>query len=356
VASHPQLPVLANIKLKIGKKSLELSTTDLQTGVVVTLESTTSKAGETTVPAKIFSELVASLPPQEIKAEVDGNLLKLACGSFSAEINCLGAEEFPEFAQIEGKPLLVLPAERFTLIVEQVAFAAAADEGRPVLTGVFVRSTNKGLVFTATDGYRMSEHVETSVKDVDLQAIVPARSLTEVARTLTSQPEVEKVEIYRSEGARQLMFSLGNVVISTRLIEGSFPNTGKIVPDNHQTRAELDLEEFIKAVKVAQVFARDSAGVVRFAFDPAGLVTLEANTKQIGKNTGKVDGPVEGKKNKIAFNARYLLDALGVLKTERFEFTMTEPLKPGVFKPLAEGDSASDSTFFHLIMPVRVQD
>lgn len=353
VASHPQLPVLANIKLSTINGQLELAATDLQTGVVITLDAVIKDKGETTIPARIFSDLVASLPPQEIKGEVVDNILKLTCGSFNAEINCLSAEEFPIFPQPEKNPLISFSAETFRVIVNKVAFAAAVDDSRPVLAGVLIKATPKGLVFVATDGYRMSQLIDTSVKDLDFEAIVPAKSLIEVTRTTTSLSAVEEVALYTSEGNRQLMFSLSKAIISTRLIEGKFPNTDKIIPTDYKTRAEIDLEEFGKAVKVAQVFARDSANVVKLDFDPKGKITLLANTKQVGSNTGIVDARVEGEKNKVALNVRYLIDILGILEGERFEFTMSEPLKPGVFKSLG-GDKPVD--FLHLIMPVRVQE
>jgi DNA polymerase-3 subunit beta len=353
VASHPQLPVLANIKLSTNNGQLELAATDLQTGVVITLDASIKDKGETTVPAKVFSDLVASLPPQEIKGEFEDNILKLSCGSFTAKINCLSAEEFPIFPQVGKDPIISFSAETFGAIVNKVAFAAAIDDSRPVLAGVLIKATSKGLVFIATDGYRMSQLIDTSVKDLDFEAIVPARSLIEVTRTAASLPEIEGIALYASEGNRQLMFSLGKAIISTRFIEGKFPNTDKIIPTEHKTRAEVELEEFGKAVKVAQVFARDSANVVRLEFDPKGKVTLLANTKQVGSNTGIVDAVVEGEKNKVAFNVRYLIDVLGILEEERFELTMSEPLKPGVFRSLGESEPFD---FLHLIMPVRVQE
>jgi len=365
VASHPQLPVLGNIKLVATDEDLVLSATDLETGVEIKLAAEIEGEGETTVPAKVFSDYVSSLPVQKITGALEKNILALSCGSFSAEINCLGAEEFPVFPTVEGDPSISFAPDRFEAIVDRVAFAAAADDSRPVLAGVRVMSTKDGLVFTATDGYRLSQEVDHAVTDVEFSAVLPAKSLMEVKRIAATVADLDTINLFVSEDSRQLVFVIGGVVVSTRLIEGEFPNTKKIIPTDHATRALIDREEFTKAVRVVQVFARDSAGVVRLEFDPDGVITLSANTKQVGINTGTVDADIEGKENKVAFNVRYLQDLLGVLDADQIEFTMTEPLKPGVFRPVAESsadqekdaDTTEEKTdFFHLIMPVRVQE
>lgn len=352
VASRPQLPVLANILLATDKGRLKLSTTNLETSITIWLGAKVEKDGAITVPARILTEFVSTLPADKIELEIEENRLSVSCGGYFARFHGLAASEFPPLPFVEGKEGTILPEEKLRQAIAQVVFAAASDEARPVLTGVLLRFAKKGIDLVATDGYRLSVKKIKADLAADLvgqeQLIVPARALAEVARSLPETGEKADLRLSVTEEANQAIFVTPDAQIVTRLLEGEFPDFAKIIPAEHQTEAILDREELTKAVKMAAIFARESANIVRLSFGK-DEATVSANTAQVGENKSSLAAKVTGKPDQIAFNSRYLLDYLGSIVSEELSFEMSGSLSPGVFHP------QGDETFLHLIMPVRVQ-
>lgn len=341
-----QLPILANILLATEKGKLKLSATDLETGINYYLGAKIEKEGAITVPAKVVQEFVSSLSAGKIDLETKGDSLKLSSANSQAEINGIGAVEFPKIPKFTGQPTLTFGIKIFREMIDQVAFAAATDEGRPVLTGVRLTAGEKKLVLAATDGYRLSVKKLRTEKKLEIkELIIPARTLQEVVRI---KEEGEIKALLTKEG-NQLIFGLEDVEVVCRLIEGEFPPFEKIIPEEGKTSLTLEREEMLKAVKMAAIFAREVANIVKFQISDKKF-QISANAPQVGSNISQVEAKVEGKKNKIAFNSRYLLDFLNSLTAEEIVFEMTGPLNPGVFK------IKGDDSLLHLIMPVRVQE
>ena len=355
VASKAQLPVLSNVLLSIDKGKLRLSTTNLETGMNLWLGGKTEGEGKLTVPAKIFNEVVSSLPQETVVLEKEGDGLKISCGRFKSKINGIAAEEFPLMPSLrDGKTIketFSLDREAVEKGLGQVAMAAATDESRPIFTGVKMELDEKKLRLAATDGYRLSVKTVTNLKGLKKQKslVVPARALMELVRAITAtETEAKEVVLAATEEERQLIMAYGDVEVVTRILEGEFPDFDKIIPTSHTTAIVLDAEELLQAVRAAAVFAKDSANIVRFKVSDKGLL-ISANAPQVGENEVELSGKKTGEDAEIAFNSRYLLEMLNVIEVKELRLEMSGPLSPGVFKP------KEDNGLIHIIMPVRVQ-
>jgi DNA polymerase-3 subunit beta len=353
VATRPQLPILTHVLLDSSKGRLKISSTDLETGINLWIGAKIEKEGAISVPAKILAEYVASLPPEKVDLEVKEGLLKVSSGRFEASFNGLAASEFPKIPSVQGKSSLSIEPKPFIEAVSQVALAAASDEARPVLTGIYLFTKDSKLNLVATDGYRLSvKNLKSPLKTAPTDQfkkgfIVPAQAFQEAARI--AGEENKPVNFYFTPDSNQLIFLIGDVEVITRLIEGKFPEFEKIIPSGGKTKTMIETENFTRVIRIASIFARESANIVRFQFGKEGI-EISANMAQVGENKSLVEAKVEGGEDKIAFNSRYLLDFLSVVGSESFQFEMSGPLSPGIFRP------EKDPSFLHVIMPVRVQE
>jgi DNA polymerase-3 subunit beta len=347
VSSHPQLPVLANILLSAKEGKLKLGATNLESGINLEIGAKIEKEGGITVPAKTLTEFISSLPADKIEFTLVESNLKISCQNFEASLSGLSATEFPPLPTASGKPSLSFKTEEISLPISQVAFAAAQDESRPVLSGVKIMSSEKGLVLAATDGFRLSVKKLPQPPSSPIDLILPARTLIEVARILGEEKEKEfGLEITKE--ANQAIFSLANAEIVCRLLEGEFPNFEKIIPGSFTSQTIIAKEEFLAAIRTASIFAREAANIIKFKIEN-GKFQISANAPQVGENITTIEAKTEGEGGEIAFNSRFLLDLLNVVPQEEIVFEMSGPLSPGVFRLVG------DETFLHIIMPVRVQ-
>ena len=354
VPAAGSLPVLSNVLLQTDEGRLKLQATDLETGVTTWVGAKISEEGSITVPAKVFSRLVANLSPGEITLEVKRQTLFLKSSSVESEFNGLSAKEFPELSVLPVSGGFALQSRDLKEGIEGVVFAAAQDEGRPILTGVLFRGQEKELTLVGVDGFRLAEkklRFDKNIPPVDL--VVPARTLRELALILGK--EGKDVRIFQVGDENQILFGVGDVCFSSRILEGEFPNYQEIVPAEFSTQFKLPREGFLKAVQLASLFAEGGANVVRIALSPSeGLISVSANAPEIGNNKVEVRGDGEGEEAKIAFNAHYLIDCLSALSSEQVVFEMTESLKPAAVYPVLDSKDSKDC--FHVVMPVRVQE
>lgn len=353
VSSKGSLPVLSHVLLKTEDGKIKLAATDLETGIVTWVGAKVEEEGAISVPARLLSELVVNLPPGKIEINTEKQILTLNAPNATSRLNGLAAEEFPplpempEAPSVEGKRIFSLEPKDFLVAVSQVVFAAASDESRPILTGVLVKGSGKNLSLVGVDGFRLAERKVALTEDLveDLTMVIPSRTLAEVARLSSHQEEPVRVVLLPEEN--QILFELEGVRITSRLLEGQFPDYEKIIPPSFSTRAKLLTEEFLKGVRLAAIFARDSASIVRLNLDSAKPLILSANTAEVGENKTEVEAEIEGEPLEIAFNSRYLTDVLSNLQSEEVVFEASGPLNPGVIKPSESAD------YLHLIMPVR---
>lgn len=347
VSSKGSLPVLSHVLLKTEDGKVKLAATDLETGVVTWVGAKVEEEGAVTVPARLLSELVANLPPGKIEISAEKQTLVLTAPHADSRLSGLAAEEFPPLPEVGGKTAFSLDPKNFPSAVSQVVFAAAADESRPILTGVLVKGSGKDLSLVGVDGFRLAERKLELSEELakDLSMVIPSRALAEVARLAAHQENPVRVVLLPKEN--QVLFELEGSRITSRLLEGQFPDYEKIIPPSFNTQAKLLTEEFLKAVRLASIFARDSASIVRLHLDAEGPLVLSATTAEVGEGKTEVEAQIEGEPLEIAFNSKYLTDVLSNLASEEVIFEASGPLNPGVIKP------SPTTNYLHLIMPVR---
>lgn len=346
ISSKPLLPILSNLLINATNEGLLITSSSMETTETVLVGAKVEKEGGLCVPAKVFSELVSSLPQDTVTLEAKEGSLLVSCGGVRASVAGVAAGEFPPAGKTTTKKEVSLEKERLVSILSLVLFAASTDEGRPLLTGVRIVQKEEGALFAATDGYRLSVYQSTLVLPEGTSFVVPGRALGEVLRLCQEDKEVKDV-LLSDAGDGQLVVAVGDTTIITRRIEGEYPNFEKIIPTKHTTTATLDVEALTKAVKSASIFARDSANIVRLHIAKNSL-TISANAPQVGENTVEVDAKTEGEEGDIAFNSRFLAEILANFPGSDVVFEMTGALNPGAFR------SSKDPAFLHIIMPVRV--
>lgn len=346
VPSRPQLPVLQNIKITAKKDGIEITATNMETTETVWVGGKVETEGEVLVSSRILFEFVATLPAETVQLISKEETLHVSCGSFQAKLPVVAASEFPPVPVLTGKNNDTMDKALLEQALSSVLFSAATDEGRPLLTGVKVLSSDGGTQLAATDGYRLS--VKTVSLDVATLtgAVIPARALAEVVKLGTEEKEEKTISIGLA-GEKQAGFVVGETTILTRLLDGEYPNFERIIPKNHTTRVLIEKEPFLRAVRSAAIFARDNANIIRLSLDKQKIV-LSANAPQVGENMVSVDAKIDGEGGEIAFNSRFLVDFLTNFPEDEFLFEMTGALNSGVFKPV------KDDSYLHIIMPVRV--
>jgi DNA polymerase-3 subunit beta len=358
VAARSTLPVLSNILLQSDNGRLRLAATNLEIGISSWVGARVTEEGSTTVPARILTEFVNSLPPGQIDIELAerSQTLNLKCARYEANIKGIDASEFPDVPTaetIEGRNRLHLEADTFREMIDQAVFAAATDESRPILTGVLAQFHQGGLTLAAADGFRLSVTSADVGVDLDeaLTVIIPARALSELNRVSVEQED--PIEIIITPAHNQIVFHLSDTDLVSQLIEGNFPDYNQIIPKGHGTRTLIATEELLKAVKVAYLFARDAANIVRFNIVPGtdltpGHLIVTGTSTELGDNVSEMDASIEGDETEIAFNARYLIDALSVVGTPEVALETTTPSSPGVLKPVGGSD------FLCVVMPMHI--
>jgi len=351
VSAKTQLPILANVLLRTKDNNLEISATNLETGIVLQLGAKIEEEGEITIPARILTEFVSSLLAGKVDLETKENSLNIVCEGNQASFNGISASEFPKLPE-PAETLFPLPSEKFCEAINQVAFSAATDEGRPVLTGVLFKTEGKKLSLAATDGYRLSlKSLElTTSAEEEKSLILPAKTLIEVGRIISENKNQKEavVKMGFTKEQNQVVFVFPEMELFSRVIEGEFPDYTKIIPSNLSTKVVLDKENFNRAVKIVSIFARDSSNIVKLKINKNNL-EISANSPQIGENKNSLEIKLEGETGEIAFNFRFLQGFLGAVSSQEVSFEMTGSLNPGVFK------GVGDNSFSHIIMPVRLQ-
>ncbi len=356
--SKSNLPILANIMVSASRERLEVLSTDLETATRAWLKCKVEKEGQTTLPGRILTEFISQLPDQELVFEKLGQEVLLTTKGFSARLATMAPEDFPAIPKIEKGHHLEINGGELAQAVLRVAFSAAADEGRPVLTGVLCEVEKTTLTMVATDGYRLSFQKTPLInkEGVSLKMIIPAKTLVEVGKLVSEMEKSgeESVNLVVSESLNQINFKVGNVEFTSRLIEGEFPGWQKIIPEKFTSRAIIGREELMRQIRIASIFARDSGSIVRFKLESSGkgkaqVLKIMASNNQVGSNETSCEIELTGGGGEIAFNFRYLLEMLSSVSTDEVNFEMIESLNPG--KLTIPGDN----NYFHIIMPVRLQ-
>jgi len=356
VATRTTLPITSNILLATEQSRLKLAATNLEMGITCWIGAKIEEEGAITVPARLLSEFISSLPSDKIDISLSPRTktLELKCARFEARISGVDAKDFPPIPKIEEGITTKAEIEALQQGIDQVVFAAATEESRPVLTGVDAQFDGDLLTLAAADGFRLAVYKLPLATPVNQQTevIIPARTLAELSRLMADQEEA--VEITVNPNKSQALFRLKNVELVSQLVQGTFPNYTQLVPQSYNTRMVVSVAEFLRATKTASIFARDGSGIVRLVITPGaelapGKLTVSARSEEIGDDVGEIDATVEGEEAKIAFNGKYLTDVLSVLHETQVALETTNPSSPGVIRPVGVDN------YLHVVMPMFVQ-
>jgi DNA polymerase-3 subunit beta len=347
VSMRGQLPILSNFLLEAKNGKLTISATDLEIGISSNIAVNIETEGKTTIPAKNFSDLLANLGSQKITLSLDGETLTLKGEKINASFQTIPAEDFPKLYEEKGEELTTLKKTEIEENILRVVFAAAGDSNRPALSGILLDEDKNIITLVATDGVRLSlqRNVFKTKEGLKKPIVVPARIIREL---LSIKEDEDVVRVFVSEENNQILFAQGETTLVGRLIGAEYPDYQKIIPQQFDTKTDLNKDELLNAIKICSVFARETANIIKFTIKKEKVI-VSANSPAVGEDNVEIGAKTTGEENEIAFNARYLLDVLSAVNKEDLVFEMTGPLNPGVFK------IKGDDSFLHLIMPIRVQ-
>ncbi len=348
VSNRTTLPILSNVLLRADGTRLELTATDLDVTVCSSVEAQVKQAGATTVPVKRLFGIVRELGNPEIELEVDDkHICSVRSGPSFYKINGLAAEEFPPLPKFKEDKKVMLTQETVRNMLKKTSFAVSTDETRYVLNGIFFSLKDHKLTMVATDGRRLAlvdEEVDVDEKSYG-EFIVPSKAVNELNRLMQDKGNVE-IKYAENQAAFALQDEKGvNVLVITKLIEGNYPNYRQVIPGEAQERIALAREEFLHALRRAEIMTSEKANSVKMAFGKNQLA-ITANSPDVGEARETIAINYKGKEMAIAFNPRYLIDPLNALPNEEVFFELIDELSPGVLK--------INGPFLYVVMPMRL--
>ena len=347
-SSRAQLPVLGNVMLQGLGNKLYISATNLENSIYTSIGAKIENEGEITVPVKILYDLISNLNSGNVELKSEKEVLEISSGSFSSKITGVNASDFPSIPKRVDKEALKLPFDLFKESLNKILFSVSNDETRPILTGVLMVFKKDEAIFVSTDGFRLSKRLlKGKGVGVETKLIIPKGILSEIARLET---EEENLMISTKDG--QVVFKVGGMILSSRVIEGDFPDYEKIIPKSSDIKINIDKDDFLQGIKLASVFARDSANIVKLVMEKDGIV-INAESQSHGNQKNKVEAKIDSTSKsspllEIAYNYRFIEEFLQIAGGD-VEIEFTNANAPGVF------NDAQDSDLLHLIMPVRLQ-
>ncbi|MFC2068240.1 DNA polymerase III subunit beta [Chloroflexota bacterium] len=356
VATRTTLPITNNVLLATDKSRLKLVATNLEMAISCWIGAKVEEEGVITVPARLLTEFVNSLPNDKIEINLPSKskTLGLKCARFEARISGIDAKDFPPIPKVEEGITTKVEIETLRQGISHVVFASATEESRPVLTGVDAQFEGELLTLAAADGFRLAVYKLPLATPISqkTEVIIPARALTELNRLAADQEET--IEIAVNPNKSQALFRLKNAELVSLLVQGTFPNYDQLIPQSYNTRAVVNITEFLRATKTASIFARDGSGIVRLEIGPGkeltpGKITVSARSEERGDDVGEIDATVDGEEAKIAFNGKYLTEVLSVLNEAQVAVEITNPSSPGVIRPIGTDN------YLHVVMPMFVQ-
>jgi DNA polymerase-3 subunit beta len=356
VSPRSTLQVLSNILIATDEGRLRLSATNLELGITCWIAARIDEEGSTTVPSRTLSDLVNTLPGDQVQLTLDVKTqnLHVKGGTSNNDIKCIDAQEFPPLPVPEMEGAVQLNVADFKEMIHQVAFSASTDEARPVLMGVLMNIDKDKVIMAAADGFRLSvrKAVLSNPAPTPINIIIPARALNELARVATDSEEPIHMVVPKQRG--QVLFRVKDVEVVSQLIDGTFPDYQQIIPRNYKSRTLVSTASLLKACKQAEIFAREGSNVARLDIKQSkgemqpSEVEISATSEETGKNETIVEATVDGGSVLIAFNVKFLREALEVIKTPNVALETSAANAPGVVKPVG------DENFLHVIMPMHL--
>ena len=346
VGKDSSLPILANILLETENGRLKLSATDLEIGITAWVGGKVEKEGKITIPAKLFSEYITNLNAAKINLLLFGNDLKIEAGNSHAVLKGINAEEFPLIPKIEQAPICSVKSGELQQALNQTIFAAATDESRPEIAGIYVKIKDKSLCIAATDSYRLAEkkiYIKDKISEA-VEAIIPAKTLSELNRIINNNNE----DVVISFSENQIKFTLENIEIISRLVEGQYPDYTQIIPENYNSSSKVEIKEFGRAIKNTSLFSKTEAADVKFSINKKdGNIKISAESGQVGSNLSEIKADVTGQDDEVVFNYRYVLDGLNAQNDSTAIFSTNSDAGPGAILP------PKDRDYVYIIMPIK---
>lgn len=348
VSSRTTLPILSNVLLRAEGTKLELTATDLDVTITCSVEAAVKKPGATTIPAKKLLGIVREVGSPEMELEVDDkNVTSLRCGSSFFKVRGLGAEEFPPMPTFKDEKMVVLPQDKIRSMFRKTSFAISTDETRYVLNGTFISLKEHKMTMVATDGRRLAlvdEEVDISDRSQG-EFIIPAKAVNELNRVLLDAGDAE-IRYTDNQAAFTLKAEKGpSILLITKLIEGTYPNYRQVIPPETKERVPLAREEFLHALRRAELMTSDKQNSVKLAFGKNTL-SITANSPDVGEARETMAINYKGKEMALAFNPGYLIDPLNALSNDEVFFELIDELSPGILK--------INGPFLYVVMPMRL--
>lgn len=341
------LPILANVLIRVENNKVSLTTTNLDMAVVDYVPVINSKDGVVTVPAKLLAEFVSNLPRGEvIKITANGAKVKTVAGKYSSTINGALADDFPELPKIDSEKTVVyrMSVDEFKLGMSEVVVAASGDTTRPALTGVYFNTADGALYIAATDGYRLAERKFIDKVESDISAIVPTSTLQEVMRSISDN--IDEIELIFEEN--QVRFRLGEIEVTSKLIDGTFPDYRRLIPKDNDVKVVVDRTELTRITKMAAIFSRESSRAIDVQVDSEKqVIAIASISNEVGENRSEIETTVE-KDGTIKLDSRFLMDALNVMEEPEVRFEFSSKVMPVVVR------NAKSDKYTHIIMPLNV--
>ena len=346
VASNKtQLPILGNILLKTDKNRLLIAATNLEIASTQYIRAKITKEGSITVPSKLIVEFLSNLPKDNVELEVKDNNLHIKSGNYKSIINGFIADDFPELPVIDevNSVHYIINVSDFKKAISQTIITSSHDNTRPVLTGVLWYSYEGYLYLASTDGYRLSEKKLLKTKSI-IKSIIPTTTLQEVMRNITEN--ITEIDIIFNE--KQVAFRVGESEITSRLIEGNYPDYRQLIPTSSDIEVTIANQDFSRITKISGLFARDSGGSITITADKENqILSIHSIASQTGENTSSSTAEVS-EDGKVTLNSRYLSEALSVLDSDMVSFKFSGKLSPCIIS-----SNNTDSDYKHIIMPLK---
>ena len=339
------LPILGNILFRTEGNRLLVAATNLEIAATYYVGAKVITQGSITLPARLVSEFVSNLPKGTVTISVKGSRMTITAGTYSSIINGTDADEFPELPSIDESESVhySIASQDFKQAVAQTIVACSTDTTRPILTGVYWHSVDGSLYLAATDGYRLAERKVLKTKS-EIAAIVPASSLQEAVRTITDT--TEEIEVVFDN--TQVRFRVAEAEITSRLIDGKYPDYRQLVPSKSDSVVTIAATDFSRVVKVASLFARQSGGGITLTADKEeSQLSIHSIASELGENTSTATATVT-QSGEITLNSRYIAEALAVIDGEEINFGFS-----GKLSPCSMSASSDSPNYVHIIMPLK---
>ncbi|MDP7194321.1 MAG: DNA polymerase III subunit beta [Dehalococcoidia bacterium] len=360
VATRAPLPITQNILLEVDDSKIKITATNLEIAISTWVPGKTESEGSLTVPARMFTDFINSLPSGDqvdISATEDNHGIEINCGKFKGRISGTAADEFPPIPVVDDDNTFTVLGLDLKKSLERVVVAAATEDSRPVLTGVKMDISDEEITLATADGFRLAVDkvkIKNNGNVLPSDVIIPARTMQELQRLI---PEIEsEIKFSITESSNQVLFSFDTIQIVSQLVQGQFPDYSKLIPDSHTTQTIINREEFLQAARAASIFARDGSGIIKLIFVPSGsgVVNIFSSAEEIGDLENQIQAKIEGEEARIAFNSKFLIDVLNVIKSSDIVFECSSPSSPGVFQEHSD-NSDDNNSYTHVVMPMFVQ-